>query len=167
MFFAARFVTWPINSLTLRAAVLCKLALVTSFCVICLAADVAGLLEDTSWQCTPKPQTTQVLVNIVSANLASHDLTTATRADGEEEIQELVTGVNRVVHESVCLMFANYTYKWPLMQHVMVILLSKGVKEVALLLIRTLHLCKVFGNTYAAVYVDEWALSGDKDCIWQ
>lgn len=60
------------------------------------------MLEDTSGQRTPKTQITQELVNLVSANLASHDLTKATRAVGEKEIQELVTSVNRVIHESVC-----------------------------------------------------------------
>lgn len=44
-------------------------------------------------------------------------------------------------------------------QHVMVIILSNKVKEVAHLLIRTLHLCKVLGNIYAT------ALIGDKDFI--
>lgn len=125
------------------------------------AADDAGLLADTSWQCIPKTHMAQVLVNFVFANLASHALTKATRAGGEKGIQDLALGLNRVVSEVVCLISAGYTFEWPVNKYVMVILLSKGVKDVAQLLIRTLHLCKVFGNIYA----DERALIGDKDCI--
>lgn len=50
-------------------------------------------------------------------------------------------------------------------QHVMVIILSKKVKEVAHLLIRTLHLCKVHGNIDAVACANATALIGDKDFI--
>ena len=90
-----------IYSLTLRAAVWCmlKLALATCLCLICLAAEDAGLLEDTSRQCTLKTHMAQVLENFVFANLASHALTKATRADGEKDIPDFAMGLNRVVRE--------------------------------------------------------------------
>lgn len=77
------------------------------------AADDAGLLADTSWQCIPKTHMAQVLVNFVFANLASHALTKATRAGGEKGIQDLALGLNRVVSEVVCLISAGYTFEWP------------------------------------------------------